>query len=90
MNLEFKVVYSRDAQKKLQKMDKQTVKRIIEWIEYRLVNCENPRLWGEALMGNFSTFWKYRIGNYRLICEIKDTELIIQVIEIGNRKEIYR
>lgn len=71
-------------------MDKQTAKRILQWVELRLVNCKNPRLWGEALVGDFSGFWKYRVGDFRLICEIKDNELIIQIIMIGNRKEVYK
>ena len=90
MNSEFKVFYSRDAEKQFKKMDKQSAKRLLEWIELRLVNCQNPRLWGEALVGDVSGFWKYRIGDFRLICEIKDNELIIQIVTIGNRKEIYK
>ena len=70
-------------------MDKSVAKRIILWIEQRLVDCENPRLWGGALVGDFSGFWKYRIGDYRLICQIKDNELVVQLIDIGNRKEVY-
>jgi mRNA interferase RelE/StbE len=71
-------------------MDKQAAKRIIMWIEERLVGCQNPRLWGAALIGGFSGFWKYRIGGYRLVCEIEDNELIVQIIDVGNRRDIYR
>lgn len=60
------------------------------WIEERLAGCQNPRLWGAALIGDFSEFWKYRIGDYRLVCEIEDHELIVQIIDVGNRREIYR
>ena len=90
MNSIFKVFYSNNVEKQFKKMDKQTAKRILQWIELRLVNCQNPRLWGEALVGDFSGFWKYRVGDFRLICEIKDNELIIQIIMIGNRKEVYK
>ena len=90
MNLVFKVFYSQEAQKQLKKLDKQSSSRIFMWIEQRLINCQNPRLWGAALVGEFSGFWKYRIGDFRLICEIKDNELIIQVISLGDRKEIYK
>jgi mRNA interferase RelE/StbE len=90
VNSAFKVFYSRDAEKQFKKMDKQSAKRILQWIELRLVDCQNPRLWGEALVGSFSEFWNYRVGDFRLICEIKDNELIIQVISVGNRKEIYK
>jgi mRNA interferase RelE/StbE len=90
VNSVFNVIYSAEAQKQFRKMDRQTAKRIITWVEERLIGCQNPRLWGAALVGEFSGFWKYRIGSYRLICEIKDNELVVQVIDIGNRKEVYR
>lgn len=90
MNLVFNVFYSKEAQRQLKKMDKQSMRRIVDWVECRLVNCHNPRLWGEALVGEFSGFWKYRIGDFRLICEIKDCQLVIQVVMIGDRKEVYR
>lgn len=86
----FRVGYSKDAQKQFHKMDKQTAKRILDWIDERLVGCHNPRLWGAALVGNFSGFWKYCIGDYRLVCEIKDDQLTVQIIDVGNRKEVYK
>jgi len=70
-------------------MDKYTRKFIYAWIDKRLQGCTNPRQHGKALVGDRSGQWRYRIGNYRLICEIKDNEVIILVLEVGHRKGIY-
>lgn len=90
MSLVYKVEYSQEAIRQIKKLDKQISKRILDWLDQRIVNCENPRLWGEALVGEFSVLWKYRIGTFRLICEIKDERLIVIVVELGHRKEIYK
>ncbi len=90
MSLVYKVEYSQEAIKQIKKLDKQISMRILTWLDQRIVNCENPRLWGEALVGEFSGFWKYRIGTFRLICEIQDDRLIVVVVELGHRKEIYK
>ena len=50
---------------------------------------QNPRATGKALQGEFSGLWRYRVGDYRLICEIRENELVILVLEIGHRKNIY-
>lgn len=88
MNSKFKVTYSQDAVKFLRK-NKDISRRILSWVDDRLKDTNNPRLWGEALTGNLGAFWKYRIGDFRLICEIKDNELLVIVIKIGHRKKIY-
>lgn len=90
MSLGYKIGYSQDARKQFTKLDKQISKRIFKWLEDRVVGCDNPRLWGEALVGEFTGLWKYRIGDFRLICEIKDHELVVLVIELGHRKEVYK
>lgn len=86
----YKVKFSNTAKKQLLKLDKQISKRITQWLRDRVDNCENPRLWGEVLVGEFTELWKYRIGSFRLVCEIRDHELIVLVLELGNRKEIYK
>lgn len=88
-NLAYKAELSNGAKKQLSKLDVQTAKRIVQWLRNRIENCENPRLWGEPLVGKFTGLWKYRIGTFRLICEIKDNELIVLVIELGHRREVY-
>ena len=75
--------------KQLKKLDKHTSALIIGWIEKNLEGCENPRVHGKGLTANITGQWRYRIGNYRLICEIKDKEVLILVLEVGHRREIY-
>ena len=85
----YKVEYSSKAIKNLRKLDKHTRNLIYAWIDKNLVGCENPRIYGKGLLGNKTGQWRYRIGDYRIICEIKDEEVIILVLEIGHRREIY-
>ena len=75
--------------KEFKKLDRYTQKMIKAWIEKNLVYCENPRAHGKALTANRTGQWRYRIGDYRLICLIKDNELIILAMTVGHRREIY-
>ena len=75
--------------KEFKKLDRYTQKMIKAWIEKNLVNCNNPRIHGKVLIKNKSGKWRYRIGNYRLICEIQDDRIVILILEIGHRREIY-
>lgn len=86
----FKVEYTPMAVKQLRKLDIQTRKFIYAWIDKNLQGCENPRQYGRGLTSNKSGQWRYRIGNYRIIAEIKDKEIIILVLSVGKRSEIYR
>ena len=87
--MKYKVILSEKARKALKKPDKQTSSLIIGWIEKNLEGCENPRIHGKGLVSNRSGQWRYRIGDYRLICEIQDKKIIIYVLEVGHRKRIY-
>ncbi len=75
--------------KEFKKLDRYTQKMIKAWIVKNLVGCENPRVHGKALTANRTGQWRYRIGDYRLICLIKDNELIILAMTIGHRREVY-
>lgn len=75
--------------KEFKKLDRYTQKMIKAWIEKNLVDCENPRAHGKALIANRTGQWRYRIGDYQLICLIKDNELIILAMTVGHRREIY-
>ncbi len=90
MNKQYTVRLEKDAQKSLKKMDKNDAKIIMAWISKNLVNCEDPYLQGKALQGNLKGKWRYRVGNYRLIANIDNENIIILVLVIGHRKEIYR
>lgn len=88
--MNWKIKIESNAVKALQKLDKVTRQRIERFID-RLVGDKNPRSRGIALQGEaYAGLWRYRVGDYRLICQIKDKEVLILVLEIGHRKEIYR
>jgi mRNA interferase RelE/StbE len=79
------------ARKNLSKLDPQTAKRILSFLENRLAKLDDPRSLGEALQGTkLGDFWKYRVGDYRIIADLQDMRLRIVVVAIGNRREIYR
>lgn len=86
----YKVTYSNRASKQIKKMDKNTQKKIMDWIYKNLENCENPRAKGKALVANFSGYWRYRVEDYRILCEIHDQELIIYTVSVMHRKEAYK
>ena len=76
--------------KEFKKLDRYTMRMIKAWIEKHLVNCEDPRIHGKGLTANRSGQWRYRIGVYRIICQINDTELVILALSVGHRNEIYQ
>jgi len=81
--------FNRVAQKNFEKLDKEVQRFVQKFIRERLLPARDPRLLGKALSGNFSDFWRYRIGDYRIICKIEDKELFILVVRIAHRKEVY-
>ena len=88
--MRYQVVYSERAIKELKKMDRYTRQLIFSWISKNLDGCENPRSHGKALTAKRSGQWRYRIGDYRLICQIQDQELIILALSVGHRREVYQ
>ena len=72
-----------------EKLDRQTQRIIKAWIEKNLINCENPRIHGKALTANRSGQWRYRVGDYRILAEIHDNKLVLILIDVGHRKDIY-
>lgn len=85
------VELSEEADRELSKLDAQHRKRILKFLYHRVAKLDNPRSIGQALQGTrFGEFWKYRVGDYRLICKIEDNRLIVLVLRVGHRKEIYR
>lgn len=85
----YNVVLSERFKKEFKKLDKYTQKIIRGWIDKNLVDAENPRTQGKALTANRKGQWRYRIGDYRLICQLNDHELIILALSIGHRRDIY-
>ena len=87
--MEYKVVYEKAALKKIQKMDRMQRSFVLSWIDKNLNNTSNPRKFGKALKGSYDNYWRYRVGNYRLIAKIDDQNIIIFLIDAGHRKDIY-
>ena len=80
-----KVEYSDEAKKQIKKLDKQIQKRIIDYLD-NISTLENPRSKGKGL----TSMWRYRVGDYRVICRIVDSELVIIALSVGHRREVYK
>jgi mRNA interferase RelE/StbE len=78
------------AEKQLRKLDAPVRARILDYLSERIEGCKNPRHFGEPLKGNKAGWWRYRIGDYRIICQIQDQKVTVLVLAIGHRREIYR
>ena len=87
--MKYRIVFTDRAKKQLKKLDKHISSLIIGWLEKNIEGCQNPRQHGKGLVGNKSGEWRYRIGDYRRICEIQEEKIIVLVLEIGHRKNIY-
>jgi mRNA interferase RelE/StbE len=89
--LAWTINYTETARKQLRTLDKQTARRILDFMDGRIASQEDPRSTGKTLTGPLlGSYWRYRVGDCRVICDLQDSVLCILVIEIGNRKEIYR
>jgi mRNA interferase RelE/StbE len=87
----YNVELSAEVDRELGKLDAQQAKRILKFLRERVAKLDDPRSIGGALHGSrLGEFWKYRVGDYRLICKIEDDRLVVLVLRVGDRKEIYR
>ena len=77
-------------EKEVKRLDRYTQRMLKSWIEKNLVGCENPRAKGKGMTANRSGQWRYRIGDYRLICLIQDNELVILALAVGHRSDVYK
>jgi mRNA interferase RelE/StbE len=88
--LAFRIELTDSAKKQLGKLDKAMAKRITAFLRERLAPLDDPRSLGKALTGPLGTYWRYRVGDFRIICDIQDDALRVLVVRIGNRREVYR
>lgn len=87
----WQIKVSDTAEKQLGKLDRPVAQRIRTFLRERVAPLDDPRSIGEALKGSeLGEFWKYRVGDWRLICEIQDQQILITVLSLGNRREVYR
>ena len=91
MTLVWTINYTESARRQLRKLDKQAARRILDFMDESIAAQAEPRNTGKALTGpTLGAYWRYRIGDYRIICDIQVGALCVLVIEIGNRREVYR
>ncbi len=87
----WRIEFSAEADRELSKLDNPQAKRILKFLQERVAKLDDPRSIGKALQGaRFGEFWRYRVGVYRLICKIEDTRVVVLVLRVGHRGEIYR
>lgn len=86
----WRIRYLKSARKGVQKLGPQACHRIHDFLEKRVAALENPRLLGRPLKGQSAELWRYRVGDYRIVCELHDDELVVLVIRVGHRRHIYR
>ncbi|MGH9573507.1 MAG: type II toxin-antitoxin system RelE family toxin [Candidatus Acidiferrales bacterium] len=85
------VELAESANREIGKLDARPRKRILKFLNDRVAQLDNPRSIGQALRGSkLGEFWKYRVGDYRLICKIEDDRLVVLILRVGHRREIYR
>ncbi len=90
-SLAWRVEFDPDAVNDLKKLDKQVQARILDFLRERLARLDNPRELGEALAGSkLGNYWKYRVGDWRIICDLQDQRIVVRVLRVGNRREVYR
>ncbi|NLX83526.1 MAG: type II toxin-antitoxin system RelE/ParE family toxin [Clostridiales bacterium] len=87
--MSYRVQLTKTALKQLNKLDRQTAALILGWVRKNLEGCENPRLHGTGLSGNLKGIWRYRVGDYRLIADIPEGQLLILMLETGHRSQVY-
>lgn len=85
------IKYTESAQRQLKKLDKSVALRVLDYMDERVAVLADPRVAGKNLVGpKLGSYWRYRVGDVRVICDIQDQEVLILVVEIGHRREVYR
>lgn len=87
--MKYHVEWSLRVQKQMRKLDRAIAGLLLRWVHKNLDGCENPRQHGKALTANLAGQWRYRVGDYRLLAEIREQEIVILILSVGHRKEVY-
>ena len=88
--MSYQLMLSNKARKQLKKLDPPVAEMIIRWSKANVDGVDHPSKHGKALTGEYKDLWRYRVGNYRIICDVRDRELIILALAVGHRKDIYK
>ncbi len=87
----WRIEFDEPVKKQLAQLDRQIARRITTFLRERVATLDSPRMIGEALTGSrLGEFWKYRVGDYRILCRLEDDVLRVFVIKVGNRRDVYR
>lgn len=90
-SLGYEIEFDPEALRDLKKLDRPVQQRLVGFLRTRVAVMDNPREIGEALSGaKLGNYWKYRVGDWRIICDIQDTRIVVRVLRVGNRREVYR
>lgn len=85
------IEFDPDALKELKRLDRPVQIRLVAFLRDRLAPLDDPRSLGEALSGaRLGSYWKYRVGDWRVVCDIQDQRVVVRVLRLGNRREVYR
>ncbi|GAA4079140.1 type II toxin-antitoxin system RelE/ParE family toxin [Amphibacillus indicireducens] len=87
--MKYQVVYTKKAIISLSKIDRSQQRLIVSWIEKNLINTDNPRALGKSLKADLKEYWRYQVGNYRILADINNDQIKIIIFNIGHRKDIY-
>ena len=87
MSWDYKI--SEPALKQLKKLDKQASSQIIRYLDDRIAGTDDPRQWGKQLKGELNNIWRYRSGDYRILCQLQNEVFIVLILKVGNHKDIY-
>lgn len=85
----WRLEFSKRADRQLSKMDPGVRRVVVAWLLKHIDGCDDPCVHGKGLTGNRSGEWRYRVGDYRILCDIQDDKLVVLALEIGHRREIY-
>lgn len=86
----WRISYAQTAMQQLRKLDRSVAARILKYMDERIAVQDDPRRLGKALSGPMGDLWRYRVGDFRVVCHIQDNELCVLVVRIGNRKDVYK
>ena len=81
--------FNESAKQELKKLDRQIQKEIVAYLDDRIVTHEDPRRFGKPLRADLAGLWRYRVRDYRLVCQIQDDVLLVLVVTVGHRKDVY-
>jgi mRNA interferase RelE/StbE len=88
--LAWTIEYTETARRELRKLDKPIARRILDFLDDRVAKQDDPRKLGQALSGPLGRLWRYRVGDYRIICDIQHEIVTVLVLRVGHRREVYR